>query len=392
MNKKVKQVAILSLALIMFILPMTACKKDKNAETDSSSVVSDNSTLTSDTSTIESTTETTSNPLISPDSPFALNPLTGVQNMEPDNEGMCSCGIVVNNHILANPSKGTSRADVIYEYETEGGQTRMLALFADISSVPEIGSLRSARIIASDLCAGTNSIFIHFGKNARVPDHLVQYGIDHVDGNNYDAGINSSTDGQIELGSGLFFWRDRTWRSERDLEHTAVTNGTQLLRAIEFLNISREGETTQIFNFVPFGQSTTVGAEACTDINVYFSANNDDAHFVYDEAKKVYYKSQYSDSPQIDETTGEQLCFTNVFVLFANIQPHGDTTIDAYLEQGGDGYYVTNGQLIHITWTKASPNDPILVFDTDGNEVNVNAGKSFIGIVRNTESAKTTWS
>lgn len=283
-------------------------------------------------------------------------------------------------------------ADVIYEYETESGQTRLLAVFADIPQVPEIGSVRSARILSTDLAAGTNSIFIHFGLNNRVPDEINAYGIDSIDGNNYCKSSGTSVNGDITLSGNVFFWRDDVWKSKRDIEHTAVTNGEQLLRAIEYKEISLDGETPELFDFVESDSESLVSGSACTDLKIYFSATNDDANYVYDNELKMYGKSQYNGTPQIDETTGAQIYVKNVFVLYANIQSHGDVTIDAFLEDGGSGYYASEGKIIPITWTKDSPVSPIVILDASGAPVKVNAGNSYISIVRDTRIDQTTWS
>lgn len=283
-------------------------------------------------------------------------------------------------------------ADVIYEYETESGQTRLLALFADITKVPEIGSIRSARILSTDLAAGTNSFFIHFGLNNRVPDEIAAYGIDSIDGNNYCKSSGTSVNGEITLSGNLFFWRDDVWKSTRALEHTAVTNGEQLLRAIEYKKYSLDGATPNLFDFVESDSESLVSGSSCTDLKIYFSATNDDANFVYDNELKMYGKSQYNGTPQIDETTGAQIFVKNVFVLYANIKSHGDVTIDAFLEDGGSGYYASEGKIIPITWTKDSPVSPIVIVDASGASVKVNAGNSYINIVRDTRIDQTTWS
>ncbi len=320
-----------------------------------------------------------------------VNPLTGLADMNPENAGKRSVAIVVNNHIASIPQRGLHKADVIYEYETEGGQTRLLAVFADLSAVPEIGSLRSARIVSSDLCAGTNSIYIHFGSNKRVPDHLYEYGIQDVDGNAYCAGSGHSVNGEITLSDGLFFYRDDAWRSKRAIEHTAVTNGSLLMKAIDYRGISLEGETPMLFDFVDSGSPSLSGGTPCTDMTVFFSNTNNDSNFVYDKDIGLYSKYQYNGTAQIDEITGEKIYVKNVIVLFANIQGHGDGTVDAFLEDGGEGYYVSDGKIIHITWDKDSPVSLIRLFDDSGEPVLVNAGRSYINVVRQTQSEKTTW-
>jgi len=40
----------------------------------------------------------------------------------------------------------------------------------------------------------------------------------------------------------------------------------------------------------------------------------------------------------------EQLAVENVFVLYTTICGHGDTTVDVYFEQGGEGYYISEGR------------------------------------------------
>lgn len=381
-----KKIAAVSLAAAMTI-PFSACSKEAEVEVTAPATVATQTEAPVETEMVlapiiaETTSETTAE-VIDP-SGLALNPITGLYDMDPANVGMRSVAVVVNNCHAAMPQRGISQADAIYEYQTEGGQTRLLCLFADVHTIPEIGSLRSARILSTDLAAGNNSVFIHFGRNARVPDHIAAHGIDHIDGNNCSAGVYSSSayeDGYVSLPQGLFFWRDSYWKSIRAIEHTAVTDGRHILEGIEYNNISMvDTENNSLFNFVD-ESADLAGAATCDQFNVYFSGTNDDALFVYDPVTGLYSKSQYG-NPQIDETTGTQIAFTNVFVLYANVQPHGDSTIDAYLEDGGTGYYFSDGRYIPITWTKAGTNDPIVVYNANGEVLQVNRGRSYICIV-----------
>jgi len=399
---KVKKLMAMLLTAAVAV-PFSACSKDaeETAVTTAATTQATETTVLETEETVAETSEaeetagttTLDSELYDASNPLAVNPITGVQDMDSDNVGLRSIAVVVNNCYASMPQRGISKADAIYEYETEGGQTRLLCVFADVNTIPEIGSLRSARILSTDLAAGNNSIFIHFGRNARVPDHISANGIDHIDGNTCSAGVYDSSnyeDGYVDLPTGLFFWRDATWRSQRALEHTAVTSGRHIKDAIEYNEISMiDDENNLLFNFVADDSEDIASGDPCEQINVYFSATNDDALFTYDESTGLYSKSQYG-SAQIDETTGEQIAFTNVFVLYANIQSHGDTTIDAYLEDGGDGWYVSDGKIIPITWSKASTNDPIVIYNAAGEEVEVNRGRSYICIVDNDNTDMTT--
>lgn len=408
MNKKKSTAIALSAAMLLNVT--TACNKQQ-PETSATTPA----TTTTVESSLEETTETTAAPidvedrLYDPSNPMAVNPVTGVQDMDPENVGQRSVAVVVNNCHAAMPQRGISQADTIYEYETEGGQTRLLCLFADVNDIPEIGSLRSARIVATDLAAGTDSIFIHYGRNPRVPDHLAIYGIDHIDGNECSAGSNSirnTSDGYVQLSNGLFFWRDSTWLSQRALEHTAVSDGTHISEGIDYFSIRRETNFVptaedpfpeRTFNLVPDDSTDIANGTPCYNVNVYFSGTNDDALFEYDEETGLYYKSQYG-APQIDltvqeanaallaedpeaEVTSEQLAVENVFVLYANICGHGDTTVDVYFEDGGEGYYISEGRMCHVTWVKPTPNDKIRIYNDAGEEVEVNRGVSYVCIV-----------
>jgi len=344
-------------------------------------------TVAATTTAIATTAAITAVP--TPTLPSGANPLTGDMSMDPANIGKRSVSVSINNHPSALPSRGVSLADVIYEFETEGGQTRFLAVFADAAKVPEVGSIRSARIIACDLSAGTNSIFIHYGENGRVPEYVDTNKIDEIDGNIYSKGSDQSVNGEITLPNGIYFWRDSAWLKVRALEHTAVTNGANILRAISGCKLSLEGETPSLFTFTATPSPSLTSGTVCNKIVVYFSTNNDDSTFTYNPETKLYEKSQYGGDPQIDETTGDQVSVKNVVTLFANIVPHGDTTIDAYLNDGGTGLYASEGKAIDILWTKAGPHAPIILTDTNGKVVEVNVGKSYINVVRKTVADKT---
>ena len=388
-NSKVMHTALMLTLSVLFsaTILMTGCSKSA-AQTEATTVAA-TTTIQQTTAAPTATPSPTETAAATPASPFAVNPLTGTLDMDAANVGKRSVGVSINNHPSALPSRGVSAADVIYEFETEGGQTRMLALFADVAKAPEVGSLRSARIIACDLSAGTNSIFIHYGENARVPDYVANNKIDEIDGNIYSKGSDKSVNSEITLASGIYFWRDSDWLSKRALEHTAVTNGANMLRAISGCKITLEGETPSLFTFTSVPSPALAAGTDCNNLVVYFSTNNDDSTFTYNAQTKLYEKSQYGGDPQMDETTGTQIAVKNVVTLYANIVPHGDTTIDAFLNDGGTGYYASEGKIIEINWTKDGPHAPIVITDKAGNLVEVNVGKSYINVVRKTVAAKT---
>lgn len=51
---------------------------------------------------------------------------------------------------------------------------------------------------------------------------------------------------------------------------------------------------------------------------------------------------------------------------------------------GNNGYYITNGKAIPITWTKISATDRTIFYDMQGKEIILNTGKTYIGFVADT--------
>jgi len=377
-----KRFTCLILTLCM-ALSIAACSKEEVEETTTTEATTTTTEATTTTTTEETTTTTTEpeDPLYDPNIDFAVNPVTGVQDMATENEGKRSVAVVINNIKAALPARGVSEADLIYEYVTEGGITRLLCVFADIGNAPELGSLRSARIVACDLANGTNSIFIHFGREPRAVSYLASNKIDHLDGNNMSGGKYSSSDyddGYVKLASGIFFWRDKAWSKVRSSEHTAVSDGTHIKEAIEYKNISLDGECPRFFNFVPDSSKDLENGEDCTYAKVKISGYMKNAIFEYNEEDGLYYKSEYGD-PQIDENNDEQVAVTNVFVLYCRVTlASDDYRTDYHFDEGGDGYYISAGKKINVTWTKETTSDQIKVFNEAGEEVEVNRGKSYV--------------
>ena len=55
---------------------------------------------------------------------------------------------------------------------------------------------------------------------------------------------------------------------------------------------------------------------------------------------------------------------------------------------GGNGYYITNGKVIPVTWKKAGDGEPARYYDTSGNEITLNQGKTWVCVVQDTYADK----
>ena len=400
MKKLFTKLSAVSIAILMMTSSLTACgKKESESESYETWWTSESTEASSETEASTSAPTTSETTLAAP-SEFAKNPLTGLEEMDAANVGKRGAAITINNCQVANPSRGTSEASVIFEYETEGGQTRLLCVFPDVARIPLLGSIRSGRVGAADMAAGTGAIFICWGSDeTAVPSHVRKNNIDWIDINN---NIFDSRRGHdpAEVTGNCFCWRDREWMNEPNhrggIEHCGVSRGDFLMKAIDYYKIDIKGDMPDMFKFVESGSAAMAAdSQPCSEINVYFSSTNDDALFTYNKDEKVYYKSQYNGKPQEDCNNDEQIHFTNVFVLYCPINPRPNDSSkerhkDIHLEEGGTGYYISYGKAEPITWTKPTPNDHIKCFDSTGKEIDVNAGKSYICVVDSDYMGKTT--
>ena len=95
------------------------------------------------------------------------------------------------------------------------------------------------------------------------------------------------------------------------------------------------------------------GGKDCNKVTTAFNQGLE-PYFTYDSENKVYKRFE-NGAEQIDENTGAQLTFKNIIIQYA---PHryieGDESgcLDIELTGSGEGYYISDGKVIPITWKK----------------------------------------
>ena len=319
-------------------------------------------TVPTTTATVPTTTAATTAPT---SAPLPANPLTGEPLPNPQAAGQRPVAIMINNIKIATPQIGISQADLIYEMPVEGGITRLMAVFADVTTVPEIGSIRSARHDYIDLAGGLDAIYIHFGASDLAENQFIQQKTAHLSLMNY---TNS-------------YWRDPEWAEHRGQEHSVKTTGDRLLQAIiqsKFRQTIRENQKPA-FRFRSAGDFAAADGQAAVQVSAPFS-DYAVATFTYDQATRLYSKGQFG-SGHLDLATGQPIKFTNVFLLLAKITLSVNGVNKEIDLSAGSGYYVSGGKQQAITWKKGNTDDSFLFLDAKGQEIPVNTGKSYIGVL-----------
>ncbi len=90
--------------------------------------------------------------------------------------------VMVENSPEARPQWGLCSPDIVVEGEVEGGITRMMWMYADISSAPKIGPTRSARHDYVRSAEGFDAIYVHFGGSNLAYDKISADKVDDIHG------------------------------------------------------------------------------------------------------------------------------------------------------------------------------------------------------------------
>lgn len=324
-------------------------------------------TAKAESSAAESTAEPTEAPSTEPAN---VNLLTGLPTLTDGAIGKRPVAVMVNNVDAALPQYGISAADLIFELPVEYDLTRLMAVYGDYTQIPEVCSIRSCRYYYPILAVGFDAIYVNWGMNESVARPTVNsMDIDQYDGDEY--------------GLGDCFGRDKArYESGYAWEHTGVFHGPNFPSVLEKDKVRtdlKEDKTGTAFNFVEMDKNAAPNGEDAQKVRVDFGANY--SVFTYDEENHEYLKN-FKDSPHMDGISKEQLKFENVIVLETEIKPYPGDEVIKYVDwEGGEnakGYYISEGKMVPITWSKASMYDPLKFFDANGNELQLNRGKSYI--------------
>lgn len=274
--------------------------------------------------------------------------------------------VMINNAKIALPQSGLTNADIIYEAVTEGGVTRLMALYSDIDSIERVGPVRSARDQFIEMMLPLNAIYVHIGTSSSAERMLNFYSYQDIDG--------------IYLGF-LAFEYDSNLAKVKSAEHCWFTNKDLIKAGIEKTGITTKNSFYPAFEFVEYGKSPRKLSGAVANTVSFSYSDYADVSFAYDESSGKYMKSAFG-APHMDADTNLQLSFDNVFVIVANvgIQEENGVLPDFDLS-AGKGYYFNGGKCEEITWQKGNPEDPLLLFDKHGDILQVNTGKSYVGIL-----------
>lgn len=365
-----KRIFALCSALLLSLTVFAGCGSkptEESAASEPEATATAAPTAEAESSAAESTAAPTEAPSAEPAN---VNLLTGLPTLTDGAIGKRPVAVMVNNVDAALPQYGISAADLVFELPVEYDLTRLMAVYGDYTQIPEVCSIRSCRYYYPILAVGFDAIYVNWGMNESVARPTVNsMDIDQYDGDEY--------------GLGDCFGRDKArYESGYAWEHTGVFHGPNFPSVLEKDKVRtdlKEDKTGTAFNFVEMDKNAVPNGEDAQKVRVDFGANY--SVFTYDEENHEYLKN-FKDSPHMDGISKEQLKFENVIVLETEIKPYPGDEVIKYVDwEGGEnvkGYYISEGKMVPITWSKAGMYDPLKFFDANDNELQLNRGKSYI--------------
>ncbi len=270
--------------------------------------------------------------------------------------------VMINNIGYANlRQEGTSQMDILYEALAEGGITRMMGVFQGTDKVKNVGSIRSARHYYVSFASEWDAIFCHFGHTKYALSKIDKLGTDNLSGLSGIGGVvYRRVPGHVA-------------------PHNVFATGKKMLKGAKKLGYRTKIDEEKVAEHFEFYEEDTdlAGGSAAKYVKIPFSAYSTTT-LKYDSKTKEYKKFEYGTKHK-DHLNNKHLSFKNVIIQIVredNIDRNGYQQL--YLNEGGNGYYLTNGKRMKISWKKSEKEGTMTYYDKDGNVLTINPGKTYI--------------
>ena len=272
--------------------------------------------------------------------------------------------VMIDNHNGAWPQAGLDKAYIVYEIIVEGGETRLMALFKDVS-VANIGPCRSSRHYFLDYALENDAIYVHYGWSPQAENDVSKLKVNNINGMS-----ESSKD----------FWRT----NKKSSPHDVIVSMESLLKIAEKKGYSLTSTKPSILKYSVEPVELTDG-EVAENITIPYSTLQK-VTYEYDAENKVYKRSARG-KVQNEMDSGKQLTTKNIIITSVKNSTlnDGENKGRQTLNNIGtfDGYYITNGKAIAIKCEKSSRNEQTVYKDLKGNIIDVNDGNTYIHIIPN---------
>lgn len=260
------------------------------------------------------------------------------------------------------PQGGLDKAQVIYEILVEGGETRFMPVFW--GTAPEmIGPVRSSRHYFLDYSMENDAIYVHYGWSYIAERDIKTLKINNINGVGY---------------GGEVFWdltRDKNnWQD-------SYTSMEKILAFVKKAKYRTDSEKAPVFNFDETFAGLAEGDKA-EKVSIRYSSAITNS-YEYDSTKKTYLRFRKGKA-HMERVSGKQLEAVNIIIQFNKSYPiEGDDAgrINVVTTGSGKGYYINQGKVINIKWSKADRKSATKYTDEAGNPIRLKPGATWVQVV-----------
>ena len=271
--------------------------------------------------------------------------------------------VMINCHNDALPQSGLQDAYIVYELMVEYGITRMMALYKDVD-MAKVGAVRSARVQYLGYVFENDAIYVHAGGAPEALKRISDEKIDDID-----------VDGQYGV-------RDKTLK--RAWEHTLFTNLTLLANATKDKGLR---STTNVKSVLTYTEEeldlSKYKTQKANKVSIKYSTYRTSS-YEYSKNNQNYLRFM-SGKKNTDLVTGKQYEVKNIIVYGVEYSTYNYKSKTPYQKPHnigtGEGYYITDGQALPITWEKKDEDSQtVYKIKETGENLVVNDGNTYIQI------------
>lgn len=280
-------------------------------------------------------------------------------------ENIFPVAIMIDNHFDARPAFGLGEANLVYEVEAEGRITRYLAIFAGGNNIEKIGPVRSVRPYYLDWAHEFSALFIHCGGS---PEALVRIAKENINDLN-------------EFYNGSYFWRGNNMAPHNiyiSSENIASYLKNKKLNEVKYLSWKFKDP-------LPAPQREVEKLNEV--INIKFRDQAFEVNWKYDIIDNVYVRNLGGILHKTAD--GKVIKAKNVIIQFVESEII-DEELRLKINTIGTGKSIIclDGNCSEGTWTKNNLSSRTRFYYANGDkspgqEVEFNAGKTWIEIIRN---------
>ena len=307
--------------------------------------------------------------------PDGINPLIGLPFPNPEARARRNLIVKISNWPPeVRPQHGINQADLVYEYEAEGGVTRFAAIFRNNAPV-KVGSIRSARLLDIELIRMYAALLAYSGTSG--PIHEIYLNSD------FRPLLLSPSLGDSCESAG--FCRDETLR-DRGYEHTLFGNTQTMWGRAAQRNVNIG------YRALGFTFALEPDAGGATAQDVYTNwYNRTDVRWQYDELSGRYLRHADS-APHLDAADGYQLWADNLIFLQVAHYPRPDLFTPGALDESyevalwsqGPALVLRDGRMYRGYWRRFRQDRGEALSLVYGNEepIPLKPGRSWITVMR----------